>query len=338
MTSANAPLHVSLLALPEAMASTLSGIYDVLNSLDAVASFTGAAPGDPPFAVEIVGERAEPMQLASGIPFPVQRPVSNVRHTDIVIVPSLLVPGGDWQRGRYGALVDWLTEMHRQGAKLCSACSGIFLLAETGLFDGRDATVHWMYAGSFRRVYPKVPVHPEKVLVSAGPRGELISCGASTSWHDLVLYLIAMQAGAAAAQAVTKFFALQSHQDGLAPYVVFDAPRDHGDAIVVDTQDWLRTHYSVASPIEEMVRRSGLPERTFKRRFTQATGHSPIAYVQRVRVEEAKRRLERTQAPVDEISWQVGYEDPAFFRRLFQRVTQLSPGAYRRRFSIPTSS
>jgi len=337
MTSSSNALHVSLLALPEAMVSTLSGIYDVLNSLDAIASFTGTATGEPPFVVDIVGERAAPMQLASGIPLPVQRPVSDVRHTDIIIVPSLLVPGGKWQRGRYGALVDWVTDMHRQGAKLCSACSGIFLLAETGLFDGRDATIHWMYAGGFRRVYPNVRVRPEKVLVTAGPRGELISCGASTSWHDLVLYLIAMQAGAATAQTVTKFFALQSHQDGLAPYVVFDAPRDHGDAVVADAQDWLRTHFSVASPIEEMVRRSGLPERTFKRRFTHATGHSPIAYVQRVRVEDAKRRLERTQAPVDEISWQVGYEDPAFFRRLFQRITQLSPGAYRRRFRMPTT-
>jgi len=146
-----------------------------------------------------------------------------------------------------------------------------------------------------------------------------------------------MQAGAATAQTVTKFFALQSHQDGLSPYVVFDAPRDQGGAVVADAQDWLRTHFSVASPIEEMVLRSGLPERTFKRRFTQATGHPPIAYVHRVRAEEAKRRLERTQAPVDEISWQVGYEDPAFFRRLFQRITQLSPGAYRRRFSMPTT-
>jgi transcriptional regulator GlxA family with amidase domain len=99
----------------------------------------------------------------------------------------------------------------------------------------------------------------------------------------------------------------------------------------------MQTHFSVANPVEEMVRRSGLPERSFKRRFTAATGHSPIAYVQRLRIEEAKRRLERTRTPVDEIGWQVGYEDPASFRRLFRRVTQVSPGAYRRRYSVPNT-
>jgi transcriptional regulator GlxA family with amidase domain len=119
--------------------------------------------------------------------------------------------------------------------------------------------------------------------------------------------------------------------------MVFDPPRDHGDAVIAEVQDWLRTHHSVANPIAEMVRHSGLAERTFKRRFTEATGVSPIAYVQRLRIEEAKRRLERTQSSVDEISWQVGYEDPAFFRRLFRRVTQLSPGDYRKRYALPAA-
>src|SRR5690606_30182277 len=142
-------------------------------------------------------------------------------------------------------------------------------------------------------------------------------------------------AGATVAQDVARFFALQWHQDGLAPYIVFEGRKGHGDLAIQTAQEWLATHFSVANPVEEMIRRSGLAERTFKRRFTNATGLSPIFYVQRLRIEDAKRRLERTEASVDEISWQVGYEEPAFFRRLFKRVTGLSPGAYRRRFKIP---
>jgi transcriptional regulator GlxA family with amidase domain len=111
--------------------------------------------------------------------------------------------------------------------------------------------------------------------------------------------------------------------------------RDHGDAEIQGAQQWLGEHFSVASPVEEMIKRSRLAERTFKRRFVSATGLTPIAYVQRLRIEDAKRRLERTDAPVDEISWRVGYEDPAFFRRLFKRTTGLAPGAYRKRFRIP---
>jgi transcriptional regulator GlxA family with amidase domain len=171
--------------------------------------------------------------------------------------------------------------------------------------------------------------------VVSGEREELVTSGASMTWHDLVLYLIARHVGATAAQTVARYFALQWHHDGLAPYIVFQGRKDHGDAAIAAAQDWLSTHFSVGSPVEEMVRRSGLAERTFKRRFTEATGFAPIDYVQRLRIEDAKRRLERTDAPADEIGWKVGYEDAAFFRRLFKRVTGLTPGAYRRRFQVP---
>jgi transcriptional regulator GlxA family with amidase domain len=225
--------------------------------------------------------------------------------------------------------------MHARGALLCSACSGIFLLAETGLFNGKDATVHFSYADYFAAAYPQVTIHPERVLVISGLQEELISSGASTTWHDMVLYLIARYAGATDAQEIARLFALQWHQDGLAPYITFEGKSDHGDAEIQAAQRWLSAHFSVASPVDEMIKRSKLAERTFKRRFTAATGLAPIAYIQRLRIEDAKRRLERTDAPVDEIGWRVGYEDAAFFRRLFKRTTGMAPRAYRKRFRIP---
>jgi transcriptional regulator GlxA family with amidase domain len=252
-----------------------------------------------------------------------------------VLVPSVVLGPNGWEKGRYPEIVDFAARMHKRGALLCSACSGIFLLAETGLFDGHRATVHWGYAQQFAKTYPGIRSEPERVLVAAGERESLITSGASTSWHDLVLYLIVRFVGAPAAQAAARFFALQWHQDGLAPYIVFEGRKDHGDAVIAEAQTWLASHFSVAAPVEEMVRRSGFAERTFKRRFTEAAGIAPIDYVQRLRVEDAKRRLERTAAPIDEISWRVGYEDAAFFRRLFKRLTGMSPGAYRKRFQIP---
>ena len=119
------------------------------------------------------------------------------------------------------------------------------------------------------------------------------------------------------------------------PFAVFTPTMDHGDVLILKAQQWLQTNHAVASPVEEMVRLAAVPERTFKRRFTQATGLSPIQYVQHLRIDQAKRRLERTRTPVDEISWSVGYEDPAFFRRLFKRLTGISPGAYRKTFTLP---
>jgi transcriptional regulator GlxA family with amidase domain len=326
---------VSLVAVPEAAVSTLTGLFDVMNAFTVLSRLGDPSFDRSPFRVEIVGLRAGPLELASQVPVTVQRGIGVVDATDIVIVPSIMLGQDGWRKGRHPELVDWFRAMHRRGALLCSACSGILLLAETGLFDGMDATVHFGYARAFAAAFPTVPIHPERVLVVSGRREELITSGASMTWHDLALYLIARHAGATAAQTVARMFALQWHQDGLAPYIVFEGRNDHGDLAIQAAQDWIAMHFSVANPLEEMIRRTGLTERTFKRRFTSATGLSPIAYVQRLRIEDAKRRLERTEASVDEISWQVGYEEPAFFRRLFKRVTGLAPGVYRRRFRIP---
>jgi transcriptional regulator GlxA family with amidase domain len=333
--SGSKPRHVSLVAIPDAVASTLFGIFDVMNAL-ALRHMPGAlGHARAPFHAQIVGEAVGPLELASGVPIQVQRSIDTIGESDIVIVPSILLQADGWTKGRYPRLVEWLRLMYERGAVICSACSGIFLLGETGLYDGKDATVHFGYARQFSAAYPAVAIHPERVLVISGLREELVSSGASTTWHDLVLYLIARYAGSTTAQEVARLFALQWHQDGLTPYIIFEGKSDHGDAEIQTAQQWLSRNFSIANPVEEMIKRSRLAERTFKRRFVSATGLTPITYIQRLRIEDAKRRLERTDASVDQISWQVGYEDPAFFRRLFKRTTGLAPGAYRKRFRIP---
>jgi transcriptional regulator GlxA family with amidase domain len=321
--------------LPDATVGSVTGMFDTLSSFPLLGSFDDAVPAAPPFAVELVGSSRGAVPTASGLDLQVHRSVDDPGRTDIAIVPSMLVEGGTWRRGRYPDLVAWLLRLHREGALICSACSGVLLIAETGMLSGREATMHPAYAPTFRSNFPDVRLRLEKTLVTTGEREELVMAGASASWHDLVLYLVARHVGPTAAQALAKFLLLQWHTDGQAPYVPFDAPTDHGDAIVLAGQEWLRTGYAVAAPVTELVERSGLPERTFKRRFARATGYAPIAYVQHVRVEEAKRRLERTSDPVDAISYAVGYEDPASFRRLFKRITGVTPGAYRRTLQLP---
>jgi transcriptional regulator GlxA family with amidase domain len=310
-------------------------MFDALSSFPLLATFDAAVPAAPPFAVELVGSTAGPAETASGLALPVHRSVADDGGTDIAIVPSVVVPEGVWRTGRYPELVAWLRRAHAGGAMLCSACSGVLLIAETGLLAGREATMHPAYAPTFRANFPDVRLRLDETLVTTGERAELVSAGASASWHDLVLYLVARHVGPTAAQAIAKFMLFQWHADGQAPYVPFDPPLDHGDAVVRAAQEWLRASYAVGAPVTELVERSGLPERTFKRRFARATGYSPIEYVQRIRVEQAKLRLERTSEPVDAISYAVGYEDPASFRRLFKRVTGVTPGAYRRKLQLP---
>jgi transcriptional regulator GlxA family with amidase domain len=327
--------HVSIVAIPDSMFSTLSGIYDVLNSFSLLSTYDEALPKTSPFQVEIVAPTHEEMTTASGLTLNTQRPFADVASTDIVIVPSVMVQQGEWKTGRYPGMVQWLRERHSQGATLCSACSGVLLLAETGLLDGKEATLHWAFASTFRNNFPQVHLQLEKSLVIAGDHDQFVMSGTSALWYDLVLYLVVRYVGPTAAQAISKFFALQWHHDGQAPYLIFDQPIDHDDAIVRDAQNWLSAHFSIAAPVTEVVKQCGIPERSFKRRFSKATGYSPIAYVQQLRVEDAKRRLERTTAPIDQISWRVGYEDAASFRRLFKRITGITPGDYRRKFSVP---
>lgn len=327
-------VRVSLVAMPEAVPSTLIGLHDAL-SVAGMVPGVDPAVGRAPFSVRIVGESAGPMRLSTGVPVQVEQPIDAVSTTDIVLVPSVLPEGGRWRVNEHTELVDWIGRMHAGGSLVVSACSGLFAIAETGLFDGREATIHHDYAVQFRTLFPRVTLHPEKVLVVTGDRSDLITSGASTSWHDLALYLIARYAGATTAQAIARFYAFQWHRDGLAPYAVFAPSVDHGDAVIADVQRWIATHHAIAAPVEEMRTRSGLAARTFVRRFTNATGHAPITYVQRLRLEEAKRRLERTDTPIEQVAWAVGYEDPAAFRRLFRRVVGLTPGEYRRRFQLP---
>jgi transcriptional regulator GlxA family with amidase domain len=137
---------------------------------------------------------------ATGLPVQAHASIADIGRTDLVIIPSVMVQGGEWVKGRHPDVVRWLRAMHENGATLCSACSGLLLLAETELLSGKEATMHWAYEQTFRRNFPDIQLRLEEVLVTAGERQEFVMSGASMAWHDLVLYLIDRYAGTASAQ------------------------------------------------------------------------------------------------------------------------------------------
>lgn len=321
--------HVSLVTIPDVWVSSLTGPFDVLTHSNDLIGDQGK------IEAELVGLDVETFRTANGMPIAAHRSIHDVTETDVIYIPSLNIGGPVWQTGRYEPIVEWMRAMFDKGARLCGACTGALLLAETGLLDGREATIHWFAEDTFRENFPNVDLQLERVLVATGPGGRLMMSGASGAWHDMILYLITREIGPVAAQAVARFFLLQWHPDGQAPYLRFQEPLDHSDAAIRTAQAWMSKNYTRPQAVEEALRESRLAERTFKRRFTKATGYSPIVYVQNLRVEEAKKRLEQGSDAVDEISWQVGYEDPAFFRRLFKRITSVTPSTYRRKFQIP---
>lgn len=319
-------LRVSLLAIPDTYMSCLSGLLDTLTVARDVAD------GPIPFELEIVASRPQVEIGRTRMPISAHRTLDGIDRTDIVIIPASVMDGETWVTGRYREEVRWLKAMHERGAILCSACSGALLLAETGLLDDQDVTTHWTLEQTFRVNFPKVRLRLERALVIGGD-GTLVVSGASTAWHDLALYLISRFSGPATARSVAKFFMLQWHAEGQAPYIPFEEPTGHGDRAVMAAQTWLQAHRSDPSPVEVMIARSGLSARNFARRFQKATGHAPLAYVQNLRIEHAKRMLETGSDPIDEISAAVGYEDASFFRRIFKRKVGLRPVDYRRKFA-----
>lgn len=334
------PTRVSIVATPHSSVSPVTGLYETLSAVGGLTAPEDRRAGRRnPFEVEIVAESAGEIESVSGLTITAHRAVDEVKEVDVVIVPSMeFGREGEWPPGRYPKLIHWLRAMYGDGATVCSACTGANLTAEAGLLDGNEATIHWMSENNFRRRHPEVVLRPAEVLVISGAGGRLITSGAATAWHDLALHLIATHVGPATAQAMARFMLWEWHRDGQAAFRVFDPPTDHGDAAVLAAQRGIADNFAVAAPVEEMTKWSGLAPRTFKRRFKEATGQTPISYVQRIRVERAKRLLETGDEPVEEISWAVGYEDPASFRRLFRRVTGLAPGAYRQRFQVPAVS
>lgn len=328
----NAPCRVTIVGVPEAVHSTVAGLADVFSVFEELAGLNDVIPPEPPFSVSVAGTDSDP---ADAVPFRIHARLAEIHHTDIIIVPALLVSPAAWAPGRHDEVVAWLRDMHARGATLCSTCSGALLLAETGLLDGGEGTTHWAYADVFRRHFPGIRLRLEHLLVAAGAHGEIIMSGASGSWHDLALHLIAQRVSPAAAQTIARFLLLEWHPDGQLPYMMFMPDREHGDAVVGRAQDWLEDHFHTANPVDEMSRRCGVPASTFKRRFLRATGLTPIKYVQQLRIEAAKRSLERTRGAIDDIARDVGYDDGAFFRRLFKRTTGLTPGQYRRKLQAP---
>ncbi|HEX6422158.1 MAG TPA: helix-turn-helix domain-containing protein [Acidimicrobiales bacterium] len=326
--SDSSKLKVSLVALPESFLSCLVGLYDTFEMAS-----TSIAPGRIPFDVEIVAQSDRVESLTSRFPIVPHRTIDRVQRTDLVVVPAAVVDTVPWQIGRHPDALEWIRRMYRNGAVVSSACSGALLLAETGLLDSQVATTHWNEADRFRTHFPDVRLDLTRELIVSGEDRRIVTAGAAAAWHDLALYLISRYSGPEAAQAVAKYFMLQWHTDGQTPYLSFDTDISHGDAAILRAQAWIDEHIREPNLLADLPATAGLAPRTFTRRFRQATGFSPSSYLQRIRIEEAKSLLERTKMPIEQICWTIGYDDPSSFRRLFKRITAVTPGYYRRMFT-----
>lgn len=326
------PTKVSILALPESSASVLYGIYDVLSSAGRLWSqITGEAETTRGMAVEIVAPSREPFRCWGDVLIAPQAALDERPASDLVVVSDLAIPIDFDPRGAWPEAVAWMRQQYEAGAAVAAVCTGSVLLAEAGLLAGQPATSHWAYERLFARYYPEVQLTLKDVLVPTS-EGRIVTSGGAASWEDLALHLVGRFCGDAEARRMAKSFLIGDRSEGQLPYAAMVKPRPHDDQVIAACQEWIAEHYAAPNPVSRMAERSGLPERSFKRRFQAATGFKPVAYVQTLRIEEAKQYLETSDWPTEQIGAAVGYEDPAFFRRLFKRLTGITPARYRQRF------
>ena len=246
----------------------------------------------------------------------------------LILPPSLIMPAS---MADMRGLAGWLSARHSQGVTLCSVCAGAFVLAETGLLEGRAATTHWVFADEFARRFPGIRVETGRMVID---EGDIITAGGILAWTDLGLTLVERLLGPSVMLETARFLLVDPPGRAQTPYSRFVPRLDHGDAAVLKVQHWLQKTGAKDHAVPALAARAGLEERTFLRRFRKATGLRPTEYAQQVRIAKARAALETTSRPVEQIGFEAGYGDPSAFRKLFHRVTGLSPADYRRRFGL----
>jgi transcriptional regulator GlxA family with amidase domain len=325
-----ATADVSILILPETGPMAPYGLYEVLHA----AGGPGAGPHVATrFNPRLVACGTDPVVSSIGIPLTPHLSMEADADAGLIIVCDAELAQGRSPRGLWPAEAAWLRRRLQAGAMVCSICSGAVVLAEAGLLEGREATSHWATAGLFRDHYPAVRFCPDRILCDSGDGGRLVTSGGASSWQDLALYLIGAFCGSVEAARIARLFVIGDRSSGQLAFATMAPPRTHQDAAIAEAQLWIAENYAQPNPVALMARRSGLHDRTFKRRFHQATGYKPIDYVHALRVEEAKQMLETSSLSVEAVVAEVGYADPAHFSRLFQRLAGVSLARWRRRYN-----
>ncbi|MFT3989019.1 GlxA family transcriptional regulator [Aestuariivirga sp.] len=325
---------IVLLAGEGTSSAVLYGLYDVLFSVGAIfADMTIGIPGSEALDVRIVSKDGKPFHCFGGIPVEPHAGMSAVTHCDLLVVCDSYSPIDRPPRAEYAIYSDWLRQRYAGGSMVTSVCSGTLVLAEAGLLDNRKAASHWAYAELFAKEYPRVSLQRGSILCVTEEKDRIVTAGGVTSWQELALYIIARFCGTEAALQTAKVHLLSGHEQGQLPFAAINRRVDPSDGVITRCQEWIAVNYAAPNPVQAMTGLSGLPSRTFARRFQSATGRSPINYVQALRIEEAKQMLETSSSAIEDISAEVGYQDSAAFRRTFRKLCGITPANYRRRFS-----
>lgn len=320
--------EVTILAPYNTMATTVFGPMDVFNQAGRLWNRLTTSPQTPFFQVTVASADGQPIRSVNNIHIQPHCGIEDIEQTDLIIISSATYIREILDKNP--ELVPWIRYHYDRGAHVAGICTGVFLLAETGLLDGRSATFHWGFAEMFRARYPQVELKLDRMFID---HGRLYCSAGVSAGLDLSLYLVEKFCGRRAAIESAKTMVLDMGRVSQSPYERLSFPKDHGDRLVVKAQEWIEEHQSEPIDYERLARELRMSRRSLERRFKKSVGVTPLGYLQILRVERAKQLLEEGTHPFSEITYQVGYEDIPFFRKVFIRVTGLKPTEYQRRFT-----
>jgi transcriptional regulator GlxA family with amidase domain len=321
-------IDVTVLFLDETFSSTAVGPMEVFCHAGRLWNYLTGSAEKPRFNVTTASADGREVLCDGPIHIKPMTSINKIRHTDLIFIPTTGVSLDDVVE-RNAPVVPWLKRWQKRGTCIASVCSGVGLVAATGMLDGKRATTHWALADRFREKYPRVKWMPE--LMVTEDRGFFCGGGVHAAL-DLSLYLVEKYCGHEIAMQSSKALLIDTPRAWQAGFAVIPLKTEHNDAAITKAQDWLHQNFHRPFPLEAPADRAGMSLRNFVRRFKQATGDSPLIYLQKLRIAAAKRLLESNHRTMQEVSDAVGYQDVAFFRSLFQRHAGVSPSTYREKF------
>ncbi|MGO4292446.1 GlxA family transcriptional regulator [Chitinophaga sp. RAB17] len=325
-------IHISILVpLGHTSVVNIEGSYQIFSELNSFLAEKGRAPI---FQVQLVGLSRvvnQPNRLFTISPDVL---VKDVKKTDLIIIPA--IHGDQAQAARENkAFIPWMITQHAKGAAIASLCLGAFFLAATGLLDGKACATHWKMAKQFREMFPAVHLMDDRVITE---EDGIYTSGGAYSYLNLIVYLVEKYAGRDIAIMAAKGYEIDLDRQSQSPFIIFEGQKTHNDEPILKAQEFIEASYQDKITVEQLSDLTAIGRRTFERRFKKSTGNTVVEYIQRIKIEAAKRDFETSNKNINEVIYDVGYVDTKAFRTVFKKVTGLTPLEYRNKYNKQTSN
>lgn len=256
--------------------------------------------------------------------------ISAITKTDLIIIPSISSHSFQNAVTENKLLIEWIREQYKNGAEVASLCTGAFMLASSGLLDGRICSTHWSAADTFRTMFPNVNLQPDKLITD---ENGIYTNGGAYSFLNLAIYLVEKYYDRQTAIYCSKMFQIEIDRDSQSAFIIFKSQKIHGDEIIQQAQEYIENRLHEKLSVEYLSSKFAVGRRNFDRRFVKATGNTPGEYLQRVKMEAAKKAFETTRKTIKEVMSEVGYTDVKGFRAVFKKITGMPPVEYRSKYN-----